>query len=92
MRDTLHALVMEMPRLAAPDHGLADVQMRKPPSPTLDFRTKSGGTTSSGGTTGIGPGETYEWRGSFFPVDPNTGVAWTASGLNAATSGMKIAS
>ncbi len=61
-------------------------------SPTLDFRTKSGGTTSSGGTTGIGPGATYEWRGSFFPLDPNTGVAWTASGLNAATSGMKIAS
>ena len=61
-------------------------------SPTLDFRTKSGGTTSSGGTTGIGPGATYEWRDSFFPTDPNTGVAWTASSLNAATSGMKIAS
>ena len=61
-------------------------------SPTLDFRTKSGGTTTSGGTTGIGPGATYEWRDSFFPVDPNTGVAWTTSGLNAATSGMKIAS
>ena len=61
-------------------------------SPTLDFRAKSGGTTSSGGTTGIGPGATYEWRSSFFPTDPNTGVAWTASGLNAATSGMKIAS
>ena len=42
--------------------------------------------------TGIGAGATYEWRGSFFPTDPNTGVAWTASGLNAATSGMKIAS
>ena len=61
-------------------------------SPMLDFRMKSGGTTSSGTTAGIGPGATYEWRGSFFPVDPNTGVAWTASGLNAATSGMKIAS
>jgi hypothetical protein len=61
-------------------------------SPTLDFRTKSGGITSSGGTSGIGPGATYEWRSSFFPLDPNTGVAWTASGLNAATSGMQIAS
>ncbi len=61
-------------------------------SPTPGFRTKSGGTTSSGGTTGIGPGTTYEWRGSFFPTNPNTGVAWTTSGLNAAISGMKIAS
>jgi hypothetical protein len=37
------------------------------------------------------PGPTL-LHGSFFPTDPNTGVAWTASGLNAATSGMKIAS
>ena len=59
---------------------------------TLDSRTKSGGTTSCGGTTGIAPGATYKWRGSFFPGDPHTGVAWTASGLNAATFGIKIAS
>ena len=65
---------VEIPQPSDGDTDKGNIRREAGGSSTLDFRTKSGGTASSGGTTGIGPGATYEWRGSFFPVDPNTGV------------------
>ncbi len=61
-------------------------------TPTVDFRAKSSSTTGSGETTGISVGASYVWAGSNFPTDPNLGTAWTASTVNAAVSGIKIAS
>jgi hypothetical protein len=57
---------------------------------TISLRCKSSATDSGGSNTGQTPATSYGWMDSFFEVDPATGVAWTASGVNAATSGMKI--
>jgi hypothetical protein len=57
---------------------------------TISLRCKSSGTDSGGSNTGQTPATSYGWMDSFFETDPATGVAWTASGVNAATSGMKI--
>ena len=59
---------------------------------TVNLQCKSSGTDSAGSNSGQAPGTTYGWLESFFDTDPNTGSAWTASGLNSATSGVKIAS
>jgi hypothetical protein len=59
---------------------------------TVDLRMKSSSTDSAGSNGGQTPGTTYGWLDSFFDTDPNTGSAWTVTGLNAATSGVKIAS
>jgi len=57
---------------------------------TVSMRLKSGATDSGGSNTGQALGTTFGWLGSFFSTDPNTSAAWTASALNAATSGLKI--
>lgn len=59
---------------------------------TVDLRTKSGVTSSSGDITGLSPATSYGFLGSHFDIDPDTGVAWGASGLNSAKHGLKIAS
>jgi hypothetical protein len=59
---------------------------------TVDLRMKSGATTGSGNTTGISPALSPGIIGSYFPVDPNTGVTWAPSALNASTGGLKVAS
>lgn len=59
---------------------------------SANLQTKSGGTDSSGSNSGQVPPTTYEWIDSAFDTDPNTGVAWTESGLNAAVSGVSVAS
>jgi hypothetical protein len=59
---------------------------------TVDLRTKSVSTSSSGGSAGQTPLTTYSFLSSYFRTDPNTGVAWGASGLNAAKHGIKVAS
>jgi len=59
---------------------------------TIDLRMKSGGTDTGGSNPGQTPATTYGWMDSFFDTDPNTGVAWTPTGLNSAVSGVKVAS
>lgn len=61
-------------------------------TPTVDLLTKSSATTGTGSNTGIVAGASYAWVSSDFPLDPNSGLAWVTSDLNAATSGIEIAS
>jgi hypothetical protein len=58
---------------------------------TMDIRVKSSGTDSGGSNTGLSPTTSYTWLTSYFDTDPATAAAWTYSGINAATSGPKVA-
>jgi hypothetical protein len=57
---------------------------------TVSVRTKSGATDSAGAAASMTLPQSYGWLTSLFPTDPNTGAAWTASGLNAAQHGLRI--
>jgi hypothetical protein len=57
---------------------------------TVSLRINSGGTDDGGSLTGQTPGTSFTWLTSLFPTDPNTGTAWTPTGLNAAQVGIKI--
>lgn len=59
---------------------------------TLDLRTKSNVTTSSGSLAAQSVPSSVTQYGSYFDVDPNTSAAWTAAGLNAARHGMRLVS
>lgn len=59
---------------------------------TISLRTKSGSTDTAGSNPGQTPGSSYGWVDSYWDVDPNTEAAWTEEGLNAAVSGVQIAS
>lgn len=59
---------------------------------TVSLQMKSSSATSAGSNAGQIPLTTYGYVDSFFDVDPNTSAAWTAAGLNAATSGLEVAS
>lgn len=59
---------------------------------TIDLRVKSGTTDDGGSNTGQTPGNTYQWLESYWEEDPDTSSAWTPSGVNASTAGIKIAS
>lgn len=57
----------------------------------VSVRMKSGATDSAGsGGTALVPGSTPGWLTSLFPVDPNTGAAWTVAALSAAQTGLKV--
>lgn len=70
----------------------ANVAIATAGSRTVSLQLRSGSTTSAGSNSGQTPLVTQSWLDSFFTTDPNTGLAWTISGLNAATSGLTIAS
>lgn len=55
---------------------------------TIRSITKSGGTTADDGVDKA-LSTSYACATGFFPTDPNTGVAWTMSGVNAAEFGVK---
>lgn len=55
---------------------------------TLRGYTSSGSATADSGTD-LPQLSTYQYYEGFFPTDPNTSVAWTASGVNAAQFGTK---
>jgi hypothetical protein len=57
---------------------------------TASLRTKSGASDGGGSLAGQTPPTTFGWVGSMFETDPQTGVAWTGSGLNAAQSGVRV--
>jgi hypothetical protein len=57
---------------------------------TVTPQMKSAGTDSAGAAQT--PATTYGWLSAYYPTDPNTAIAWTYAGANAATPGYKIAS
>jgi hypothetical protein len=57
---------------------------------TASLRTKSGASDGGGSLVGQAPATTFGWVGSMFETDPQTGAAWTGSGLNAAQSGVRV--
>jgi hypothetical protein len=57
---------------------------------TISLRMKSSTTDSGGSSTGQAPATSYGWMTSIFATDPNGGIAWTGTALNAATSGFKV--
>jgi hypothetical protein len=59
---------------------------------TVNLQCHSSSTDSAGTNSGIAPATTYGWLDSFFETDPNGSIAWTATAVNAATSGFKVAS
>jgi hypothetical protein len=59
---------------------------------TASMRLKSGTTNSAGSVASVAPGTTYGWGATYFSTDPDTGVAWTPTGLNAAQAGVRVAS
>lgn len=59
---------------------------------TVSFNNKSGATDVTGSAPGQALATTSLWQGSYFDVDPATGVAWTLSGANAAKAGVSVAS
>ena len=61
-------------------------------SRTVDLRMKSSSSDSAGSNAGQAPATSYQWMGSYFETDPHTSSAWTYSGINAAVSGVKVAS
>ena len=59
---------------------------------TIDVRCSSGGTDSAGTASGFVPGTSFGWVSTNFVADPNTGLPWTGTGVNAALGGVKVAS
>lgn len=57
----------------------------------VEVHCASGAADSAGSTAGgVTPGSSYAWIGGYFPLDPQSGVAWTGSGVNGATGGVKV--
>jgi hypothetical protein len=62
-------------------------------SRTVEVRCSSGATDTAGSTAGgVTPGTTFGWLGNYLPTDPNTGIAWTGTGVNNAKGGVKVSS
>ncbi|MDA8232521.1 MAG: hypothetical protein M0006_14390 [Magnetospirillum sp.] len=57
---------------------------------TVSVQIKSGTTEVSGAAQA--PGASYAYFAAYADTDPNTGAAWTASGVNSLSAGAKIAS
>ena len=61
-------------------------------SRAINLNLKSGSTDSTGSLTGQVVSQTPQWYRSFYDLDPNTGAAWSVSGVNGSKSGFSIAS
>lgn len=59
---------------------------------SADLLLKSSGVVATGSLAGQALSSSFVWQSSFFTQDPNTGSSWTATGLNAALGGFRIAS
>jgi hypothetical protein len=70
---------------------VVDMRAEKDDSATRAIRAvaKSGGTTADNGADLALPLNTYAAYQAIFETDPNSGVAWTVSGVNAAEFGIK---
>ena len=58
---------------------------------TVNNSIRSGGSYTDGATSG-NLTSTYSWLNNILATDPNTGVAWTKSGLSSAEAGIKLVS
>lgn len=58
---------------------------------TIDLPAKSAATSSNGSLAAQSPSLSLSYLSSNFFVDPNTGVAWAAAGVNGAKGGYDIA-
>jgi hypothetical protein len=56
---------------------------------TITMQLKSGSTEVTGSSQS--PSTSYLYYANYQDTDPNTSAAWTASGVNSATAGVKIA-
>lgn len=57
----------------------------------VEVHCVSGAADSAGSTAGgVTPGSSYAWIANYLPLDPQSGVAWTGSGVNGATGGVKV--
>lgn len=59
---------------------------------TASFNAKSGAADTTGSAPSQGLATTPQWQGSYFDVDPATGLPWTTAGANAAKAGVSVAS
>ena len=59
---------------------------------TISMRMLSGGVDSGGSVPSLTPTTAPAWFGSYFDIDPNTGISWTVANCNAAFAGPEIAS
>lgn len=59
---------------------------------TINVQGKSSTTDSTGSLAAVQPTVSYQWYGSYFQLDPNGSIAWTAANVNAFKGGYKIAS
>jgi len=59
---------------------------------TVSLNTKSGASDTTGSSPNQGLATTSQWQGSYFDLDPATGLPWTLSGANAAKGGVSVAS
>lgn len=55
---------------------------------TVSLQMHSGSTDSSGANQN--PAPSYTWLATYFDLDPNGNIAWIATGVNSATSGVKV--
>lgn len=92
-----HEDLYAVPNLSAPATSIyavavkANVAKSDAGARTISVRCKSGTTDSAGsGGTAIAPATSYTWVTSLYPTDPNTGAAWTLSGVNAVQCGLRI--
>jgi hypothetical protein len=58
---------------------------------TVSFNAKSGSIDNTGSAPSQGLATTQQWQGSYFDVDPATGLTWTLSGVNSAKGGVSVA-
>jgi hypothetical protein len=59
---------------------------------TVSLNSKSGASDTTGSAPSQSLATTSQWQGSYFDVDPATGLPWTLSGANAAKGGVSVAS
>ena len=59
---------------------------------TVSLNSKSGASDTTGSAPSQSLATTSQWQGSYFDLDPATGLPWTLSGANAAKGGVSVAS
>jgi len=59
---------------------------------TVSFNSRSGASDVTGSAPSQSLATTSQWQGSYFDVDPATGLPWTTAGTNAAKAGVSVAS
>jgi hypothetical protein len=58
---------------------------------TVSMEVSSAGTTGTGSNSNQSLSTSFVWQDSYFDTDPHTGAAWSQAALNAASSGVTVA-